>query len=222
MTLVLHRTNVHLIFVKMDFALVGLRNSLHNFTLLFFKKCVLEFPLNVISFLAVATDIMVATGNDGSSNLDDVEMIRITEATNDVMVEKCSKNVPTYPLKVHGAAGTTLTSGEPFVCGGKPETDKCYQFVKNEWREATQLPSLRYEMAMTTTADTTFISGGWDHLNGSLSGYGHLNEFHRHNGSEWQPLTPMPIRVFRNCLVEINATHLLNIGGRDSTGLVSK
>ena len=165
---------------------------------------------------------MVATGHDCSSRLDSVETIRITEARNDVMVETCSQNVPTYPLKVERAAGTTLTNGEPFICGGFPETDKCYRFVKNEWLEATQLPSLRYEMAMTTTANTTFISGGWDHLNGSLSGYGHLNDFHRQNGWEWQPLTPMPIKVFRHCLVQINATHLLSIGGRDSTGLVSK
>ena len=170
---------------------------------------------------------MVATGYkhcylDGNSYdcYDDVvESIRISEEGNDVEVEKCSF-VPDYPLKVQRAAGATLSSGEPLICGGDKETstDKCYQLNKNEWREAPQLPSARYAFAMTNTDSTIFISGGY-------TGGTYLNDLHLLNGGSWQPLSPMPIKVIQHCLVAINGTHLLNIGGygaRGGRGDVSK
>ena len=170
----------------------------------------LDFFFNCISFLTVATDIMVATGHDHcvscTSYVDGVETIRITEAGNDVKLEKCSF-VPDYPLKVERAAGATLSSGDPLICGGKSSvTDKCYQLNKNEWREAPQLPSARYAFAMTNTDSTIFISGGY--TDGT-----YLNDLHLLNGGSWQPLSPMPIKVIQHCLVAINGTHLLNIGG---------
>ena len=168
----------------------------------------LNFFLNCISFLAVATDIMVATGWDGSSRLDSVETIRITEAKDEVTVETCVKSAPSYPMKVHLAAGATLINGEPLICGGYPRTDKCYQLVKNQWQEALQLPSAREGLTMATTDQTTFISGGDD---GSR-----LNDFHQLKGGSWLPLSPLPIEVYYDCLVALNSTHLLNIGGYSS------
>ena len=102
-----------------------------------FKTCVLES----LFFLADAFDVMDAKCSPSSSVGDSVETIRMTEARNDVMVEKCSRNVPTYQLKVSHAAGTILTNGEPFICEGYSRTDQCYQFVKNklELRDATRL-----------------------------------------------------------------------------------
>ena len=157
---------------------------------------------------------MDAKCSPGSSVSDSVETIRMTEARNDVMVEKCSRNVPTYQLRVYHAAGTILTNGEPFIGGGYPRTEQCYQFVKNELelRDATRLPSAIYELAITTTPEATFISGGHD---GSQ-----LNGFHQLNGVEWQPRTPLPIKVYKHCLVSIESSHLLHIGGY--SGGVSK
>ena len=150
---------------------------------------------------------MDAKCSPGSSVGDSVETIRMTEARNDVMVEKCSRNVPTYQLRVYHAAGTILTNGEPFIYEGYSRTDQCYQFVKNklELRDATRLRSARYELAITTAPEATFISGGHD---GSQ-----LNGFHQLNGVEWQPLTPLPIKVCNHCFVSIESSRLLNIGG---------
>ena len=62
---------------------------------------------------------MVATGYDGgSSYLDSVETIRITEAKDEVKVETCSQTAPEYPLKIGDAAGVTLINGNPLICGG--------------------------------------------------------------------------------------------------------
>ena len=97
----------------------------------------LNFFFNCISFLAVATDIMVATGYGGTSDLDSVETIRITEAKDEVKVETCSQTTPKYPLKVWFAAGATLINGDPLICGGThPRTEKCYQLVNNQWQDA--------------------------------------------------------------------------------------
>ena len=149
---------------------------------------------------------MVATGLGGEHpGLDSVETIRITEPNNDTKVEKCTKIVPNYPKKVYWAAGTTLSNGDPLLCG---RGQKCYQLHANQWREAPQLPRSRSGSAMTTTANTTFISGGSDGSD--------LNDFDQLNGGSWQPLSPLPIRVSDHCLVGINSSYLLNIGGQDT------
>ena len=173
----------------------------------------LIYFLIVFLFLAVATDIMVATGYDSPSSLDSVETIRILEAKDEVTVETCLQS-PSYPLKVEFAAGATLINGDPLICGGGPYTDKCYKLVKNQWQEAPQLPLARYGLKMATTDQTTFISGGYD---GNW-----LNEFHQLKGGSWHSLSPMPIKVRYHCLVALNSTHLLNIGGYDSNYNVSK
>ena len=155
---------------------------------------------------------MVATGWDGISYLDSVETIRITEAKDEVTVETCSQTIPTYPLKVREAAGATLINGEPLICGGNsPITAKCYRLDTNQWQEAPQLPSARAYLAMATTDQTTFISGGYD---GSR-----LNDFHQLKGGSWHSLTPLPIKVWYHCLVALNTTHLLNIGGASNSGV---
>ena len=169
----------------------------------------LNFFFNCISFLAVATDIMVATGYDHPSYLDSVETIRIREAKDEVKVEACSQTIPTYPLKIDGAAGVTLINGDPLICGGGfPLTEKCYQLVNNQWQDAPRLPSARWGLAMATTDETTFISGGY--------GGGYLNDFHQLKDGSWHSLSSLPIRVYHHCLVALNETHLLNIGGYSS------
>ena len=167
----------------------------------------MNFFLIVISFLAVATDIMVAIGTDGS-DLDSVETIRIRESSNAVTVEKCSQTVPAYPMKVK-YAGATLVNGEPLICGGN-NGNKCYQLQNMEWQVAPQLPSGRNALKMTSTDATTFISGG----DGAKD-----NNVLQLNGGEWQPVTPFPIYVREHCLVAINSTNLLNIGGWSSSGV---
>ena len=157
---------------------------------------------------------MVATGSTSSSVGDSVETIRITEAKDEVKVETCSQTVPTYPLKVRLAAGATLINGDPLICGGSPETDRCYQLDTKQWQEAPQLPSAREGLAMATTDQTTFISGG--------SGGGLSNEVHQLKDGSWHSLSPLPIKVRYHCLVALNSTHLLNIGGYDSNRKVSK
>ena len=163
---------------------------------------------------------MVATGSTSSSVGDSVETIRITEAKDEVTVETCLNSAPSYPLKVHHAAGATLINGDPLICGGmipgKPgRTGKCYRLNANQWRGAPQLPSARWGLAMTTTDETTFISGGWD-------GIRIFNDFHQLKGGSWLALTSLPIKVMYHCLVALNSTHLLNIGGYDSNRNVSK
>ena len=150
---------------------------------------------------------MVATGSDGSY-LDSVETIRILEAKDEVTVETCPQTTPEYPLKIDNAAGVTLINGEPLICGGFPRTDRCYQLNKNQWQEGPQLPSRRNGLAMATTDQTTFISGGYD---GNW-----INEFHQLKGGSWHSLTPLPIKVYSHCLVALNETHLLNIEGYSS------
>ena len=157
---------------------------------------------------------MVATGWDGSSYLDSVETIRITEAKDEVTVETCPQTAPSYPLKVDEAAGATLINGEPLICGGRYYTDKCYRLNKNQWQDAPQLPSARKGLKMATTDQTTFISGGY--------GGGYLNDFHQLKDGSWHSLSSLPIRVYHHCLVALNTTHLLNIGGYDSNLNVSK
>ena len=160
---------------------------------------------------------MVATGYNNGNN--EVIITRILEAMNDVTVEKCTHPLPAYPLKVRDAAGTTLSNGEPLICGGyvdgSPDyvTDKCYKLGTHKWREAPPLPSGRRQLAMTSTEATTFISGGRHEDQG---GYPGLNDFHQLHGGSWQPLTPLPIKLWEHCLVAINSTHLLNIGGLES------
>ena len=156
---------------------------------------------------------MVAIGYGGSSDLDSVETIRILEAKDEVTVETCLNSVPRYPLKVRHAAGATLINGDPLICGGGfPLTEKCYQLVNtNQWQEAPQLPSARYGLKMATTDQTTFISGGY--------GGGYLNDFHQLKGGSWHSLSSLPIKVHSHCLVALNETHLLNIGGASNSGV---
>ena len=165
---------------------------------------------------------MVATGTDSYWFISLVETIRILEVKDEVKVETCSRTAPEYPLKGAAAAGATLINGDPLICGGlhskdyrKDYTDKCYRLDKNQWQEAPQLPSARAYLAMTTTDQTTFISGGGYDVN-------KLNEFHQLKGESWHSLTPLPINVTSHCLVALNSTHLLNIGGTDSNWGVSK
>jgi len=156
------------------------------------------------------TKMLVATGN-----LKTVEVINLDPANPGLVCD----NLPEFPVALDGATGQLFNKRTPIICGGYDGTDscKCYALQNQSWTKISSLNQCRRYPASAMVSlgeeeEVLLITGGSDRSTVFKS----VESF---DGTEWElgQVSELPYGVRQHCLVKINATTLLLIGGMETT-----
>ena len=147
---------------------------------------------------------MITTGLSGSY-LSDTEMIKI-DGNGILWNEPCQ--MPDYPLKVDGAGGTQLNN-DLVICGGYPSTNECHKLDDStlSWIEMSSMGVKRYIHGMTSIQDAMFVCGGRD------ASYNSFKTCEKFENGRWSYIQPLPTKLEDQCMLPINSTSILSIGG---------
>ena len=133
------------------------------------------------------------------------------------------KNLADVPVKVRSASGILFDDSVPMFCGGYYSGSKCdcFGYKQSEWVSYPAISTCRYLSASAALTDqengkTRFVMSGGFNSNGFLS---NVEAF---NGETWSSLPNLPSPVYGHCMVAINDTVLLSMGGYTSQGYISK
>ena len=119
----------------------------------------------------------------------------------------CQDGIP-YPLEVYGAVGG-LVGEKPVVCGGLPENSDCY-ILDEKWTRITVI-SGRYHAASVQLASGVWITGGNPGPNPPTKS----SEIILEDGLSVLDGIDLPMPLTGHCIVAINSTTLMLIGGYD-------
>ena len=118
-----------------------------------------------------------------------------------------------YPVSDHSSV---VTSRGVVTCGGRNRTSLKTCTLQTKEGETKSLPSLirsRYEFGMVVMDQSLIVVGG--------GGAKDKMEKIGFNDNSWVE-EDLPFKVYGNCLVSINKTMMMAIGGRDRSFNVSK
>jgi hypothetical protein len=121
-------------------------------------------------------------------------------------------NPPNFPATVRAAIGGLGFKGNPILCGGDQNHDysnKCYTLENNEWISSASMKSVRVYAASAQLQDgKLLVTGGWDESGSDLNSAEMLTE------DGWESNIPaLPVTVFDHCMVTVNSTTVMVIGG---------
>jgi hypothetical protein len=122
------------------------------------------------------------------------------------------KHPPNFPAIVRLAIGGLGFKGNPIICGGvqnNVRSNKCYSLENNEWVSSANMNSVRaYAAAAQLQDGKLLVTGGFDG-----SGY-NLNSAEMLTKEGWESNIPsLPITIFAHCMVTVNLTTVMVIGG---------
>ena len=105
--------------------------------------------------IAGSSLVLIATGSDGETFVDDSQIIDIKN------FKKCKTMAP-YPLEVWYATGG-IVSGSPIICGGQSDslTNACYKHdnKKNTWQYLASLSGKRFKSASIPLDGALWVTG---------------------------------------------------------------
>ena len=168
----------------------------------------IQWKLNFI--FTGLTKLAVFTGLDGITlNYDTrVFVIDLEDPAN------VCKNLANVPVKVQKASGILFDS-KPMFCGGDDGSDAkcdCFTYEQSQWVSVAAMPTCRYFSASAGLLNqedhkSRFI------IAGGIDGGGLFSNVESYDGTSWHSLPNLPSAVQRHCMVAINETVLLSIGG---------
>jgi hypothetical protein len=163
----------------------------------------------LLSFTGPLTKVLVTTGRwEGSKK---IEIIDLDDPTN-----VCQPSfLADYPFdEVYGTSGGLLTNNNALICGGwdndgSERLDDCFAINENGIKNGSRLSQPRSGAASVVWNSTTlWLTGGWLDTGGRTKS----TEFVQLTGST--PGPDLPLEVAYHCLVSLNDTTILLIGGR--------
>jgi len=129
-------------------------------------------------------------------------------------------NLPEYPVGLQGGTGQLFNKSTPIICGGYSRTDlcDCYALQNQSWTKISSLNECRRYPASALVSlerkeEVLTIIGG-------KGGSAVLQSVESFDGTDWEQekLSELPNGVWEHCLVKINSTTLLLVGGSETTG----
>ena len=154
------------------------------------------------------TKLLVGLVSSKDKDLKDIEVIDLKSSLN-----KCQL-LPNFPIALNGAFGGLGFRDNPLICGGTNGLSiysECYSYEDKEWKKADPMAKYRSLPAFDPNSDGTgniFVTGGC-----LFNMATNTSEVLTRSG--WQSLIPaMPIALCAPCMVAINSTTFMVIGGR--------
>ena len=181
--------------------------------------------IDISIILLSADEIVITTGYIGNRNyLNDTELIKI-DSNGNIIATPTNCKLPNYPLTLYGAKGTFLSeSNANMICGGgnshkKMATSKCHKFNADlmSWNEANPLKIGRRYHAITSIGQNLVTCGG-------LSASGQYCceiscEILENGNGQWTTMKPLPTALYGHCLVEMDPSTIVSLGGYDGSGV---
>jgi hypothetical protein len=143
----------------------------------------------------------------GFSTIDTCEILDLNSSAT------TCRNPPNFPATVYGSFGGLGLSKNPMVCGGLQNGDyafsnRCYILENNEWVSSAGMTSIRAFAAAAQLRDgKLLVTGGY---NSSTD----LNSAEVLTEEGWESsIPPLPVTIFYHCMVAVNSTTVMVIGG---------
>jgi len=140
---------------------------------------------------------------------------KIIDPTN----ENFACNLPAYPIKMEGGVGGIVEDDIPLICGGftsfGPLIYECYKLIDKNWEPAGMLETGRSSMGTGNVVidNQLLLSGGYDgsrlHQTSLMDTISTLN------------LKDMPTALDGHCIVKLDRSKILLIGGWDDKSMQS-
>jgi hypothetical protein len=149
-----------------------------------------------------------------SSDADTCEVINLASSAS------TCKNPPNFPARVWGAIGGLGFKGNPILCGGVQNdvgSNKCYTLENNEWVSSASMKSVRVDAAAAQLQDgKLLVTGGND-------AFAFFNSAEMLTEEGWESNIPsLPVTISRHCIITVNATTVMVIGGMQNGQLSGK
>jgi len=161
------------------------------------------------------TKLLVASGE---GYLDSVEVVNLDEFNPGLTCD----NLQNLPYGIAGATGQLFQGERPIICGGYKisrwvDSCDCFELKGGSWVSIASLPECR----RYTSSSLSLQNGNGDELlivAGGSSDYGlirNVKSVEAFDGNKWslEKVSPLPTSVWLHCMVRINESTLLSIGG---------
>jgi len=157
----------------------------------------------ILIFNLENTKILVALGYKGT-DLSTVEIINLNST------ETVCEPLKNFPYANVASNGEIWFDNKPIICGGDRNDQSCWHYYNGQWIEGQPLIVGRTEFAMVKSEHGLVVSGGHS-----------VNEEYFSNQeiltpTGWKSIASLPKALIRHCLVNLNSTHIMAIGGFDS------
>ena len=172
----------------------------------FHEKCFHNLRKQVFNTLSSFLEINIAVvgGYDGSSDVKEVEVIRITD---DGILKRIDCRIP--PIEAFRAQST-----DSMICGGFPATNECFELNSDsmKWKTISPMLKKRVYHSMTSTKNVTvYVCGGWD------ESYKRLSSCEKFDG-RWKFIKDLPTLSSGHCMVATE-NELFSFGGWEGSGV---
>jgi hypothetical protein len=123
-------------------------------------------------------------------------------------------NLPDLPVALSHTAGGLFQGTTPILCGNQHGGSQCFSLENNSWKSASRMAEFReyYASFFSNKKDESY---GLMIVGGSNKGSKSLQTVASFNGTYWDEgkyaILPIPLRM--NCMVQINSSVLMSIGG---------
>jgi len=129
----------------------------------------------------------------------------------------CS-DLATFPRLGFGAIGGLSSNKLPFLCGGSDPfpSNTCYTYEDSQWTESSSMKSKRAYAAASpspfSNLDELFVVGGWNGFD-----FDALKSGEVYTNNSWHALYSLsPVLIMNHCMVLVNSTTVLMIGGEQN------
>jgi len=119
-------------------------------------------------------------------------------------------NIPVFPDRQYRGYVGGYTSDGVLMCGGMTSsgyTSSCYLLTSSGYQDMPGLINKRYQAASVVTPSGLWVTGG------RVAGFHNLDTTELVTNNQSRPHVRLPRSVAAHCLVSINQTHYLLIGG---------
>lgn len=166
---------------------------------------------SIFKFIGM-TKLLIGVGIGAIGSLDDFEVIDIDSSST-----TCEK-IANYPNPVYSAVGALGPNDQPLICGGVPHNKECYSLQNGRWQLSSLMNNNRANAAMTQSPfpseGSSFILTGGENTSQPLDSSEILID------NSWQLSTShLPLPMICHCMIQINFTTVMTIGGSNSSYL---
>lgn len=166
------------------------------------------------------TKLLVASG---FGFLDSVEVVNLDELNPGMTCD----NLQNLPFGIEGATGQLFQGERPIICGGIKSSRwvdlcDCFELKGGSWVSIASLSECRRytssSLSLQNGEELLIVAGG------SSTSAGDKKSVEAFDGNEWslEKVSPLPTNVGEHCMVRINESTLLSIGGYSKFGWTSE
>ena len=151
-----------------------------------------------------ATSFMMVIGGRGSSD----RAVEVVSLDPENPLPECLTSLADLPFKLDGGSGAALSDGTPLACSSHNSTCFKYKAEDDSWYATGDMIDERENAGYTFNNAMGLVMAG-----GQGPGNAGMNVESTNDGSKFQPLTPLPNTNYYHCLVSIDDSTLVSIGG---------